>query len=245
MDHPSKEWKNGKTQDLLEDKTRNKVLNYHFRFKGLVDENDYIKCLVWEQFRTEIFLKLRKQFKASSFPYSVEGFPSRPYLSYSNRERSKWQLSHLPKSPKDDLNNLLLSHLGSKEEIVLSECEKGAVVCHTPTLKIPIELHVHPYWDAHRLVKLFKEQVVPIMEKVKSNQRELEERGHVVLELQERKPIKTLKKSLKLLGHFRLDHCVDVDHYKFKTLYGDDYYTDESSMKRDIKNRFPLFRVFF
>jgi len=49
MDHPSKEWKDAKTQDLLEDKTRNKVLNYHFRFKGLVDENDYTKCLFWEQ----------------------------------------------------------------------------------------------------------------------------------------------------------------------------------------------------
>ena len=71
MDHPSKEWKDVKTEDLLKEKQNNKILDHHIRFKGLIqgDERDHQMCFLWEYNRTRVFMKEKLDFADSNIVY--------------------------------------------------------------------------------------------------------------------------------------------------------------------------------
>ena len=245
MNHPSPDWKNLKTNELKKSKAGTKIISQHFRFSRLRDKEDYLKCYLWEKARTEIFLNIKPMLGGVYFPFNIEGFPTEPYLSYSFSERSKFELGLMrafSRSQNDSFYNLLDPHLGSTGEIELGSTENTTFVCHTPTLKVPIELHIHPFWSSNELVELFRKQIDNVLDKVRLNQKELEEKGHSLMRIKSKKPIKTFQKYLKLLGHFRLLYCVKLDSIKARKHYGKDYYWDEPTMKREIKKCYPNFK---
>ena len=92
------------------------------------------------------------------------------------------------------------------------------------------------------MVELFRKQIDNVLDKVRLNQKELEEKGHSLMRIKSKKPIKTFQKYLKLLGHFRLLYCVKLDSLKARKHYGKDYYWDEPTMKREIKKCYPNFK---
>lgn len=248
MNHPSLDWKDLETNDLKESKVASKIISQHFRFSRLRDEEDYFKCFIWERARTETFLKLKPLYRNSFFPFNVKSFPNEPYLAISFKERSEWNLGIIKafsESTNDGFFNLLEPYLGSPEEEEISRTDKTIFTCHTPTLKIPIELHIHPFWSSNQLVELFRKQINEIIAKVKINQEKLEVKGYEIFERKSKKPIKTYKKYLKLLGHFRLRHCVRLDQPKACMRYGGttkDSYYDEATMWREIKKCYPRFK---
>lgn len=236
MDHPSKDWKDPKTGELLVSKHRAKILNHFFRFNSLVDEADHFKCLFWEKLRTEVFLKIKKN------PFRKSDHLDRPYLSYTYRERKKWSFY----GDQKELDNLLTPHLGSNEEIEIGGSDDGLnFVCHTPTLKVPVELFIHPNWTENHLNYLFKKQVRQVLQKSKAEQKKLQKQGYVFLELPQNNPVKRLRKRLKALGHFRLLYCVKLSEDVVRKHYGGDAYSDEKTMKRAIKECLPKLHVKF
>jgi hypothetical protein len=255
MDHPSSDWKDKKKVNdvfyLTASKAKLSVRNRHFRFNPLVDETDHVQCFLWELFRTEIFLKIRNTSGATSFPFNVLGFPEKPYLSFNKDIRVQWRESwkYLGASQRERKRffNLLQPHLGSTEEIEIGRTDNVIMECHTPTLKIPIELHVHPNWNAQKLTKLFCEQVDEIISAVKENQKAYEAQGYKILSVFDKQPIRNIQRKLKLLGHFRLKYCVDLNLPAWQRGYsgtGDDYYRDEATLKRDLRKEFPQFKTF-
>lgn len=250
MDHPSKDWKNNETKRLKESKAKLSVRNRHFRFMPLGGIDDHMQCLLWELSRTEIFLKLKASDECYSFLNDVDGFPNLPYLNFKPEVRAKWKwtetLDLLSKKEEERFYNLLESHIGSTEEVEIGSTETTTFVCHTPTLKIPVELNIHPYWSSQKLIKLFKEQIDPIIKRVEENQRKLESNGCRILKIIERQPLRTIQKKLKLLGHFRLSKCVGLDYAEWQQGYSgtlNDNYSDESTLWRDLKKVFPQFKT--
>jgi hypothetical protein len=230
MDHPSSDWKNLKANKLKQSKQQTKISDLHFRFDSLDGEADHFYCLFWEQLRTEVFLGLKKISRGADFL-------DKPYLSRSYNNRTK--------PPFGDFklhDDLLDPHIGSTQEIEISNPSAGTtVLCHTPTLKVPVEIHIDPDWTPSHLSILFKKQINEVIQKAKSQREKLKADGHIFLDLKKTNPVKRFKRRLKALGHFRLYHCVRLSEDATRSYYGADAYSDEKTMKRAVRECFPQF----
>ena len=258
MDHPSKEWKDRKTQDLLTEKQNKKILDYHIRFKGLIqgDERDHEMCFLWEYNRTRVFMKEKLDFADSNitFPFYIENFYEKPYRSYPPKQRRAWELIKGENTFNYE-EDLLHPFLGTTKELDLATIDgilakKDDKVSLDPKRKLdsykaPVTLYINPTWNKTKFLSLVRDQTDRIYNMLESEKQNLEKRGYVFAPGDDTQPIRTWDKRLKALGHYRLLKCVGLDEHLVRHWYGDDSYIDEKTMNREIMRSLPHLKKSF
>ena len=95
MNHPCKDWHDSKKRDLKSSKRSDAILDKNIRFKGLINgyERDFEMCFLWEYDRTRKFLgkTIEDEKFPDLFPYNLDSFPDKPYLSDSPKVRQSWR----------------------------------------------------------------------------------------------------------------------------------------------------------
>ena len=237
MDHPSKDWKDVKTQDLFKDKQREKILDHHIRFGGLIkgDERDHEMCFLWEFNRTRIFMKQKVEGDGSDtiFPFYIDSFYEKPYMSHPPKERKAWKFVKYENTFNYE-EDLLHPFLGTNEEVELGDF-KGKL----PTYKAPVTLYINPTWNKTKFRSLVSDQTDKIYRMLESKKQYLERRGYIFAPGDDTQPIRTWDKLLKALGHYRLYKCIGLEEHLVRHWYGDDSYIDEKTMRREIKDSLP------
>jgi len=228
MNHPCKDWIDWKNYEVKS----NYDLDLHIRFHGLKarDADDHEKCLRWEINRTRIFKD--PKFKPSDpiwFPFYIDSFPEEPYLAHEYKIRSEWTYFQ---GIKDDTEDLFKEDLGTNYEVDLG-FYKGKLYRE----RVPVSLNIDPRWNLEKLISLIRKQSGEVFKRVERGKLELEKEGYVFLEKhRDPKPISTLKKNLKALGHYRIGECMILGWNKkrFEKIYGLDTYGTEKSYRENI-----------
>lgn len=130
MDHPSREWLDPKTGNLIEAKRGRASINYNFKFYTCRDAKELEDCFIWEYNRTREFVgwKYPKKYLEnikSAFPFSLNQtehwkgvFPAKPYLSILKKSRIKlrdWrEEQYLPPKKKTKKDHSKVAKTDSK-----------------------------------------------------------------------------------------------------------------------------------
>jgi hypothetical protein len=228
MNHPSQEWIDFATYEVKEECD----LDRHIRFKGLKqrDADDYEKCLRWEFNRSNIFKgEPYDQKDPIWFPFYVSSFPEDSYLSHDYKTRSSWTYFE---GVVDDSDDLFKQDHGTNYEVDLG-FYKGKIFRE----RVPITLQIDPRWNSEKLISLIRRQSEAIFQKVELGKKEIEDEGYPFYEkTRESKPISTLKKHLKALGHYRIGECMNLGWKleRFEKIYGKDTYQTEKIYRENI-----------
>ena len=228
MNHPCKDWIDFETFEVRKEYD----LDMHIRFKGLKqrDSDDYEKCLRWEFNRSKIFKGETCEHSGTIwFPFYVSSFPEKPYLSHDYETRSSWPYFE---GVADDSDDLFKEDHGTNYEVDLG-FYKGKIFRE----RVPITLQIDPRWNSEKLISLIRKQSRAIFEKVELGKKEIENEGYPFYEkTKEFKPISTLKKNLKALGHYRIGECMNLGWKlnRFEKIYGKDTYKTEKIYREKI-----------
>lgn len=258
MDHPSVDWKVSKTQDLLEEKETDEILDHHFCFKSCKSPKDYEDCFIWEFNRTREYfglkyeqkktptseliidyqegnsyrVKIKHQDLADVYPFYIDEFPHKPYLSIPFELRSKFS------SRKGENLNVNETDLEADYENLLKPMDS------INGLKVPIKLYIDPKWGKTKTADLFKSQWIEIAEKLSANKQDLSNaRSWINLKYLDSEiddsafevDGSSYIKKLKLLGHFRLMYCVKLDFDRISDVLKESFYTDVSVFLKEIR----------
>lgn len=226
MDHPDENWSEIKVGDRIEKVLlSNLPIDRDIRFLGLKVNcvEDYMKCFIWEYCRTLIFKGESLSKDENYFPFYISSFPDKAYLDESHpyEMRSKWELFLLDVSTHEHNDNLLIEALGTIEEIRISlssfNINENILI---PAEKVPITIHIDPNWSRSKMKRLFSEQVDGIASSVGLVKKAYEDLGHNFIDPKQIHELKTLKSNLKILGHYRLNQCVNLSDPLFRDSYG-------------------------
>jgi hypothetical protein len=258
MDHPSKEWKDRKTQDLLTEKQTDEILDHHFYFKSCKSPKDYEDCFIWELNRTREYFELKYEQKKTVpkeliidrheenalsvkielkdltdvYPFYIDEFPQIPYLSIPYEVRCKFS------SRKGENVNVSGGDSEANYENLLLPMELSDIQ------KIPIELHIDLQWGKTKTSDLFKAQWNEIAEKLDLNKQDLlgdksrievKYLDHTEGEADVESDGSSYAKKLKLLGHLRLIRCVGLDFDLISDVLDKSFYTDISVFFKEIR----------
>jgi hypothetical protein len=239
MNHPCKDWHDTRTYDLKKEKQAHLILDKQIRFKGLTkgDERDHEMCFQWEFNRTRKFLDqtIEDEKNHDLFPFYIDSFPDKPYLSHSPKIRSTWRFIKEENTFNYE-EDLLHPFLGTNEEVDLGFM-KGKLLSY----KVPLTLHINPSWNKTKFRSLVREQTDNIYRALESEKKYYEGKGYIFALPDNTQPIRYWSRMLKALGHFRLLKCVGLDEDRVRHWYGEDCYDDEQTIKREIKRSLPVF----
>lgn len=239
MNHPCKDWHDSKKRDLKSSKRSNAILDKNIRFKGLSngDERDFEMCFLWEYDRTRKFLgkKIEDESMPELFPYYVDSFPDKPYLSHSLKVRQSWRFVK-EASTFNHEEDLLHPFLGTNEEVDL-----GFMKGKLQSYKVPLTLYINPSWNKTKFRTLVREQTDNIYKALESEKRYYERNGYEFAPSHDFQPIRHWSRMLKALGHYRLFKCVGLDEDRVRYWYGDDCYMDDKTIKRELRKSLPNF----
>lgn len=239
MNHPSSDWNDPKKRDLKKGKQSDSILDKNIRFKGLIngDEKDFEMCFRWEYDRTRMFLGLNTKDEKipDIFPYYVDSFPDKPYLSHSPKERQTWRFAKNENTFNYE-EDLLHPFLGTNEEVDLGFM-KGKLLSY----KVPLTLYINPSWNKTKFRTLIREQTENIYRALESEKRYYERKGYEFAPSYDFQPIRHWSRMLKAIGHYRLLKCVGLDEERVRHWYGDDCYIDDKTIKRELRKSLPNF----
>jgi len=232
MDHPSKEWIDWENYDVRSEYN----LDIHVRFNGLKlkDADDHEKCLRWEFNRTRLFED--DSFKAQNpifFPFYVSSFPEIPYLEHDYKTRSDWNYFE---GIEDDSEDLFIHD--EKDSATTYEIDMGFFKGKIRKARVPVTLKIDPRWSSEELIEIIRKQSEVIFAKVDFKKKEYESQGYEFFEKPQKiaRPISTLKKILKALGHYRIGECMQLGWTleRFKKIYGESTYYTEKIYRESI-----------
>ena len=238
MDHPSKEWQNLDIYPTELKAERRKELNKHIHFKGLRNYYDYMCCFFWEYHRTVAFLEFEYDDTYSErdrfFPFTEDSFPLTPYLSHPLATRRSWFKTQGEEQSKDE--EKLLSPFGGIDQ----EIEIGEEKLVRPIFDIPLTLYVNPNLGLEEFVRLIREQWTDIEKQIQKDVRSLKEEGRDVIGGYPTRNIVSVKHLLKLLGVYRLYHCVGLCWGKTREEYGLKKNASEDRFRSDCNKNLSL-----
>ena len=236
MDHPSEEWKewNEEKETYVLSETDKRILNRDILFQNLDSGNktDYEKCFKWEYLRTRIFKgdKFTSALPDQEFPFYVKTFPEKAYLSHRKKTRQTWKLFLGSETINHD-ECLFLESKGTKEIV-------DGLGTKVPATKVPLTMHVSPYWPRDKFKELVRKQINLIYTYIDLSKKEMERGGYLIYP----KEINHLSRwitKLKRLGHYRLSLCIYLSWAETKESYGKDGYKSESDFRTDMKKYLP------
>jgi hypothetical protein len=234
MNHPSEEWKDLESFELSKDKKRFICRDIRFNKVEPDDLDDHQKCFLWELNRTLLYkdIKVDTEYPQDEFPFYVESFPKKAYLSHPFKQRSIWRI--FKNSETIDYDDCLLLESSGTREIVEGLGSK------IPATKVPLTIHINPDWPREKIRLLLREQFDLICTQVQTNKNIMLINGHVFFEKDTSKPIVTLQTKLKHLGHYRLNQCVNLSWVETQNSYGEGKYRSEPDFRRDLRKIIPL-----
>jgi hypothetical protein len=232
MDHPSEEWKEWNEEEggYFLSKIDKRIFNRDIRFENieLGNKSDHDKCFRWEYLRTRIFKgeKITSPIPDQEFPYYVKTFPRKAYLSHRKKTRQAWKLI-LGAETFDHDECLFLDSSGTEEVIK----ELGTKL---PATKVPLTMHVSPYWPRDKFKELVRKQLDLIYLHIDLSKKKMESDGRSI-QPKESNHLSTKITKLKYLGHYRLNQCVNLSWAETMDSYGSGYYKSESDFRTDVK----------
>jgi len=239
MNHPSQEWKIYANESYLLREDKKKFVSRDIRFDKVEpnDLDDHKRCFLWEYNRTLLHegIEIKSAFPEDEFPFYIDTFPKKAYLSHPFKQRSTWRFFKNAGTVDHD-DCLLLGSSGTSEVI-------EAIGCKIPATKVPLTIHINPDWPREKLRILIREQFDLICTQVQTNKNIMLLNGHVFFEKDTSKPILKYQTLLKHIGHYRLNQCINLSWVETRNTYGDGHYKSEPDFRREIRQilpRFPL-----
>ena len=233
MDHPSEEWKDIDSYPVELKAVRRKDMRKHIHFAGLKSDYDYMSCFYWEYHRTLAFIDFKYGDKHSErnhfFPFTENTFPLTPYLSHPLATRRLWFKKQGEGQYKHEEE--LLAPFGEVNE---------EIETNDPIFKIPLTLHVNPNWGLEKFVKLVRDQWASLEQQVQGDVKRLEAKSYHVEKTKPKRAIVSWKKCLKLLGCYRLYHCVGLSWAMTRDEYGLNKNASEDRFRSDCKKNLSL-----
>ena len=238
MDHPSEDWKDENTYPVELKAGLRKEMQKHIHFNRLKDDYDHMACFFWEYHRTVAYLNIEYPAEYSGrenfFPFTENSFPDTPYLSHRLVQRRKWfsQLGGGGINYEEDL----LTPFGESDHEIEVDGEKIVF----PIFNVPLNLHVNPNWKLEKFLALVREQWGNLENELNSQVEILKSKGHTVVDNVSNRPIVFWKKCLKLLGCYRLYHCVGLSWPMTRSEYGLKDKASEDRFRTDLKKNLSL-----
>lgn len=279
INHPNEIWFKIKTEELIKRDIRftDKLDESSQEYSKMNKENDYLRCLIWEWRRTLFYEQANYRKEVSHikkygsegtklpFPYCIDTWPQKAYLSHEPSERVNWALEssdwELFGFPKNEFYSDSCDSKLSFDELTTENKRKPVTLfspdTHTSASSQPIE------FNGVKLSEVPFSTKVPVVfhldvdlnktklkEAVNSRWPEIEAQ---ILKAQIDRPtarflhnrrtqiIKLLKTALTHLGLYRLIACCgkDLKWYQIMDVYGpclaSEKYGSDDLFRKEVK----------
>ena len=217
MDHPSTKWQHPEHFPVkLHPNFRGKI-GEHICFEGISGEVEAMLCFIWEYQRTIHYLRLDNVTDGvvgkESFLFQQSSFPKKSYLSHSKQIRAKFVATQ--------------TALMNEKYNLFSPADD----------KIALTIHLNPNLGVTKLVELVKSQWKSLGQELSKKAISQKGKGHVIPGPKRVHMIKHWKKSLRLLGCYRLNQCVGLNWANTRKEYGLKDNASEQRFRSDCREK--------